>query len=243
MTERIEAGNVYVTGISLAQPSGCSRSAARGSRAPAQRPAGRSTCRAWPLSRLPARSRASKARRLRTAQSASISTGSARPDTKQKPSAALASWRARRSARASSSKGRSANAMSTPSGRAADAAVAATQSGALIQIGAILATGNDAVVNASETLALKRLPPELTHRVVMAFYPLEAPLLAGALFEGRPTRLPRPYASSHSAPAPSSASKRSPPPALPPARTTTSPNWSRRSRSRPTPRRRAAMRA
>jgi RHH-type transcriptional regulator, proline utilization regulon repressor / proline dehydrogenase / delta 1-pyrroline-5-carboxylate dehydrogenase len=69
-----------------------------------------------------------------------------------------------------------------PRGRIA--AVAATQSAALIQIGAILATGNDAVINASETLALKRLPPELTHRVVMAFYPLEAPLLAGALFEG-----------------------------------------------------------
>jgi RHH-type proline utilization regulon transcriptional repressor/proline dehydrogenase/delta 1-pyrroline-5-carboxylate dehydrogenase len=69
-----------------------------------------------------------------------------------------------------------------PRGRIA--AVAATQSAALIQIGAILATGNDAVVNASETLALKRLPPELTHRIAMAFYPLEAPSLAGALFEG-----------------------------------------------------------
>ena len=64
------------------------------------------------------------------------------------------------------------------------AALATSQSAALIQIGAILATGNDAVVNASETLALKRLPPELTHRVVMAFYPLEAPSLAGVLFEG-----------------------------------------------------------
>ncbi len=70
----------------------------------------------------------------------------------------------------------------TPRGRIA--ALASTQSAALIQIGAILATGNDAVINASETLALKRLPPELTHRVVMAFYPLEAPSLAGALFEG-----------------------------------------------------------
>ena len=69
-----------------------------------------------------------------------------------------------------------------PRGRIA--ALATTQSAALIQIGAILATGNDAVINASETLALKRLPPELSHRVVMAFYPLEAPSLAGALFEG-----------------------------------------------------------
>ena len=69
-----------------------------------------------------------------------------------------------------------------PRGRIA--ALAASQSGALIQIGAILATGNDAVVNASEMLALKGLPPELTHRVAMAFYPLEAPSLAGVLFEG-----------------------------------------------------------
>jgi RHH-type proline utilization regulon transcriptional repressor/proline dehydrogenase/delta 1-pyrroline-5-carboxylate dehydrogenase len=69
-----------------------------------------------------------------------------------------------------------------PRGRIA--AVAATQSAGLIQIGAILATGNDAIVNAGETLALKRLPPELSHRIVMAFYPLKAPLLAGALFEG-----------------------------------------------------------
>ena len=69
-----------------------------------------------------------------------------------------------------------------PRGRIA--AVAATQSGGLIQIGAILATGNDAIVNAGETLALKRLPPKLAHRIAMAFYPLEAPLLAGALFEG-----------------------------------------------------------
>jgi RHH-type proline utilization regulon transcriptional repressor/proline dehydrogenase/delta 1-pyrroline-5-carboxylate dehydrogenase len=69
-----------------------------------------------------------------------------------------------------------------PRGRVA--AVAASQSGALLQIGAILATGNDAVIDAGETLALKRLPPELTHRVVMAFYPLDAPLIAGVLFEG-----------------------------------------------------------
>jgi len=46
------------------------------------------------------------------------------------------------------------------------------------------ATGNDAVINARETLAMKRLPPELTHRVAMAFFPLEDPALAGVLFEG-----------------------------------------------------------
>jgi RHH-type proline utilization regulon transcriptional repressor/proline dehydrogenase/delta 1-pyrroline-5-carboxylate dehydrogenase len=64
------------------------------------------------------------------------------------------------------------------------AAVASSESAALIQIGAILATGNDAVVNAGETRALKRLPPELTHRIAMAFFPLETPSLAGVLFEG-----------------------------------------------------------
>jgi RHH-type proline utilization regulon transcriptional repressor/proline dehydrogenase/delta 1-pyrroline-5-carboxylate dehydrogenase len=69
-----------------------------------------------------------------------------------------------------------------PRGRIA--AVASSQSAALIQIGAILATGNDAVVNAGETLALKRLPTELAHRVAMAFFPLDAPSLAGVLFEG-----------------------------------------------------------
>ena len=35
-----------------------------------------------------------------------------------------------------------------------------------------------------EELALKGLPAELTHRVVMALAPLEAPALAGVLFEG-----------------------------------------------------------
>jgi RHH-type proline utilization regulon transcriptional repressor/proline dehydrogenase/delta 1-pyrroline-5-carboxylate dehydrogenase len=64
------------------------------------------------------------------------------------------------------------------------AAVASSESGLLTQIGAILATGNNAVVNAGETLALKRLPPELTHRVTMAFFPFETPSLAGVLFEG-----------------------------------------------------------
>ncbi len=64
------------------------------------------------------------------------------------------------------------------------AAVAATGSGLLIQIGAILATGNDAVVSPHESVELKRLPVEFAHRIIMALYPLEAPDLAGALFEG-----------------------------------------------------------
>ena len=64
------------------------------------------------------------------------------------------------------------------------AALAATESGLLVQIGAILATGNDAVVSPHESMELKRLPVEFSHRVVMALYPLETPGLAGALFEG-----------------------------------------------------------
>jgi RHH-type proline utilization regulon transcriptional repressor/proline dehydrogenase/delta 1-pyrroline-5-carboxylate dehydrogenase len=54
----------------------------------------------------------------------------------------------------------------------------------LIQIGAILATGNDAVVDASAAQALKGLPGALAGRIAAADDPLAAPALAGALFEG-----------------------------------------------------------
>jgi RHH-type transcriptional regulator, proline utilization regulon repressor / proline dehydrogenase / delta 1-pyrroline-5-carboxylate dehydrogenase len=64
------------------------------------------------------------------------------------------------------------------------AARAKSEKGLLIQVGAILATGNDAIVSPAEAVVLKGLPAELTHRIVMALYPLEAPSLAGALFEG-----------------------------------------------------------
>jgi RHH-type transcriptional regulator, proline utilization regulon repressor / proline dehydrogenase / delta 1-pyrroline-5-carboxylate dehydrogenase len=64
------------------------------------------------------------------------------------------------------------------------AARAASPSGLLIQIGAILATGNDAIVSPAEAVALKGLPPELSHRITMVLYPLDAPQLAGVLFEG-----------------------------------------------------------
>ena len=64
------------------------------------------------------------------------------------------------------------------------AALATNRSAALIQIGAILATGNDAIVSPGEDMALKGLPPELVHRVTMALDPLAAPALAGVLFEG-----------------------------------------------------------
>ncbi len=65
------------------------------------------------------------------------------------------------------------------------AAVAANESALLIQIGAILATGNDAVVSAAlAQRALSRLPAELAHRIARVEDPLSAPALAFALLEG-----------------------------------------------------------
>ncbi len=70
-----------------------------------------------------------------------------------------------------------------PRGRIA--AVAASQSGLLVQIAAILATGNDAVVRAAiAKQLLVGMPAELAHRVVEVEDPLDAPDLAGALLEG-----------------------------------------------------------
>jgi RHH-type proline utilization regulon transcriptional repressor/proline dehydrogenase/delta 1-pyrroline-5-carboxylate dehydrogenase len=64
------------------------------------------------------------------------------------------------------------------------AAIAADDSGALIQIGTILATGNDAVVSAGVVPTLKGLPPEFGRRIETVLSPLEAPALAGALIAG-----------------------------------------------------------
>jgi len=65
------------------------------------------------------------------------------------------------------------------------AAVAASESGLLIQIGAILATGNDAVVGAAlAEHALSGLPAELASRISRFDDPLNAPALAFALLEG-----------------------------------------------------------
>jgi len=65
------------------------------------------------------------------------------------------------------------------------AAVAASETGLLIQIGAILATGNDAVVSsAAAARVLSRLPPELAHRIARVENPLSAAALAFALLEG-----------------------------------------------------------
>ena len=64
------------------------------------------------------------------------------------------------------------------------AAIAPSDSAALIQIGTILATGNDAVVGADAGAALKGLPPEFGRRVETVPSPLDAPALAGALIAG-----------------------------------------------------------
>ena len=65
------------------------------------------------------------------------------------------------------------------------AAVAASKSGLLIQIGAILATGNDAVVEAAlAERTLAGLPAEFAHRIHRVADPLSAPALAFALLEG-----------------------------------------------------------
>jgi RHH-type proline utilization regulon transcriptional repressor/proline dehydrogenase/delta 1-pyrroline-5-carboxylate dehydrogenase len=65
------------------------------------------------------------------------------------------------------------------------AAVATSESALLIQIGAILATGNDAVVGAALAgRALSRFPVELAHRIARVEDPLGAPALAFALIEG-----------------------------------------------------------
>ena len=65
------------------------------------------------------------------------------------------------------------------------AAVAASESGLLIQIGAILATGNDAVVSAAlAERVLLGLPAEFRHRISRVEDPLGARGLAFALLEG-----------------------------------------------------------
>ena len=65
------------------------------------------------------------------------------------------------------------------------AAVAASESGLLVQIGAILATGNDAVVGAAlAKRALAGLPADLAPRISHVEDPLRAPHLAFALLEG-----------------------------------------------------------
>ncbi len=65
------------------------------------------------------------------------------------------------------------------------AAIATSESGLLIQVGAILATGNDAAVTAAlAARVFSGLPVELAHRIFRVEDPLSAPALAFALLEG-----------------------------------------------------------
>ena len=65
------------------------------------------------------------------------------------------------------------------------AAIATSESALLIQIGAILATGNDAVVSAAlARRALSGLPADLAPRISRVEDPFSAPALAFALLEG-----------------------------------------------------------
>ena len=61
------------------------------------------------------------------------------------------------------------------------AAIAADRSAGLIQIGTILATGNEAVISPGVVTALGGMPVELERHIETSLAPLEAPSLAGAL--------------------------------------------------------------
>ena len=234
------------TATSSARRSACSRSAARGSRAPGRRPAGRSICRAWSPSRRRARSTASRARSPRSAPSASISTGSARPAIATEAERCVGLMARSPLGARVELKGpvgeRNVYAL-RPRGRIA--AVAASQSAALIQIGAILATGNDAVVDAAaKRWRSKRLPPELAHRIIDGLLPAGSARARRRPVRGRSRRARRGLAPARRPPRPDRAPPGAVTPAAsPPARTTTSPISSRNARSPPTPRRPAAMRA
>ena len=158
VVERIEAGNIYVNrniiGATVGvQPFGGSRLSGTGPKAGGP----------LYLARLVAEPPHGRARRargvaVRARRAARLYRLAARVGTcRRKPSAASASPRARRSGRASSSRGRSASAMSMRSAGAAGSRrwrrAAAPRS---IQIGAILATGNDAIVSPGEDSGAER---------------------------------------------------------------------------------------
>ena len=64
------------------------------------------------------------------------------------------------------------------------ACLAQTESGLRMQVGAALATGNKALVRASDAAALAGLPESLSERIAIVDDPLDAPQLAAVLFEG-----------------------------------------------------------
>jgi len=68
--------------------------------------------------------------------------------------------------------------------RGAVACLAQTEGGLRTQVGAALATGNKALVRASDAAALAGLPASLSERIAIVDEPLNAPELAAVLFEG-----------------------------------------------------------
>ena len=183
VVERIEAGNVYVNRNIIGATVGVQPFGGSGSRAPARRRAARSIWRASSRNRRATRSLGSRAPSA-LGPCAPISTGSARPDIRRRPSAASALSRSPLGARVEFMGPVGERNVYTLRRRGRIAALATNRSAALIEIGAILAAGNDAIVSPGEDLALKGLPPELVQRVTMALDPLAAPALAGVLFEG-----------------------------------------------------------
>ena len=68
--------------------------------------------------------------------------------------------------------------------RGAIALVAATAGGLAVQLGAVLATGNSAVVSAASAQALAALPAEVSARIAVVADALAHPAIAGALADG-----------------------------------------------------------
>ena len=219
------------TATSSARPSACSRSAARGLSGTGPKAGG-----PLYLPRLAAEPAPGAlegvegARRGALGASASMSTGCApaapgRGRALHRPHGALA---ARRSRRAQGT-GRRAQCLHAEAARPDRGARGERRARRWSQIGAILATGNDAVVNAGETLALQRLPPELAHRITHGLLSAGGACRSPACCSrAKPTRSPTPCASSPSAPARSFASRRSLPRGSQPVRITISPIWSRK---------------
>ena len=231
------------TATSSARRSACSRSAARGFRAPGRRPAARSIFRASSPSPRRARWTAWRAATRRLPASAPIATGSPRTGGAAEAERCVGMMaRSPLGARVELKGPVGERNVYTLRRRGRIAAVATSESGLLIQIGAILATGNDAVVSAALAgRALSGLPAELAHRISRVEDPLERACPRLRAPRRRPRRRrQRLCASSRSRRARSCGSRRCPAPASPPARTTISPTSSRNARPPPTPPRPAA---
>ena len=124
------------------------------------------------------------------------------------------------------------------------AAVAAGESGLLVQIGAILATGNDAMISsAAAERVLSRLPGSSRIESLVSRIPWARQLSPSPSLKAMPRRPWRPRASSRDVMDRSCGSRLYPLRVSTPARTTTSPISSKNARPPPTRPQPAAMRA